>query len=63
MKLSIIIPVYNEEKTISKVIRRVKDAKLGNVKKEVIRLDKEVDLKKAGKHISPQEFLEVYKSL
>ena len=39
MKLSIIIPVYNEEKTISRVIGRVKNAKLGNIKKEVIVVD------------------------
>ena len=38
-KLSIIVPAYNEEKTISKVIRRVKDAKLGNIKKEIIVVD------------------------
>ena len=39
MKLSIIMPAYNEEKTILKVIRKVKDAKLGNIKKEVIVVD------------------------
>ena len=39
MKLSIIIPAYNEEKTILKVISRVKNAKLGNIKKEVIVVD------------------------
>ena len=38
-KLSIIIPAYNEEKTILKVISRVKNAKLGNIKKEVIVVD------------------------
>lgn len=31
------------------------------VKNEIIRLDKEVDLKKTGKHISPEEFLDLYK--
>ena len=39
MKLSIIIPAYNEEKTISKVISRVENAKLGNIKKEIIVVD------------------------
>ncbi len=33
MKLSVIIPVYNEEKTISEIIRRVK---VVNLKKEII---------------------------
>ena len=33
MKLSVIIPVYNEEKTISEIIRRVKTV---NLKKEII---------------------------
>ena len=33
MKLSVIIPVYNEEKTISEIIRRVKAV---NLKKEII---------------------------
>lgn len=36
MKLSIIIPVYNEEKTILEIINRIKREKLGNIKKEII---------------------------
>lgn len=36
MKLSIIIPVYNEEKTIRKVINKVKKTKLNGIKKEII---------------------------
>lgn len=36
MKLSIIIPVFNEEKTIEEILRRVFQAKLGNWNKEVI---------------------------
>jgi dolichol-phosphate mannosyltransferase len=39
MKLSIIIPVYNEEKTVSQTIKRVLDVKLPNVKKEIIIVD------------------------
>ncbi|MEK6876048.1 MAG: glycosyltransferase family 2 protein [Nanoarchaeota archaeon] len=39
MKLSIIMPVYNEEKTILKVISRVKNARLWNIKKEIIVVD------------------------
>lgn len=37
MKLSIIIPVFNEEKTISKILEKVKSVKLpNNFKKEII---------------------------
>jgi len=39
MKLSIIIPVYNEEKTILEVIDRVLDADITDVKKEIIIVD------------------------
>jgi len=38
-KLSIIIPAYNEEKTILEVINRVKKVKLKNIKKEIIIVD------------------------
>ena len=38
-KLSIIIPAYNEEKTILKVISRVKNVNLGNIAKEIIVVD------------------------
>jgi len=36
MKLSIIIPVYNEEKTIEKIVNKVEKVKIKNVKKEII---------------------------
>jgi glycosyltransferase involved in cell wall biosynthesis len=36
MKLSIIIPVYNEEQTIAAVVDRVRGVDLGNVEKEII---------------------------
>src|SRR4030042_2281340 len=40
MKLSIIIPVFNEEKTIVEILRKVKEVKLPlNFKKEVIVVD------------------------
>lgn len=35
-KLSIIIPVYNEEKTLGKIVDRVQKVNLGEVKKEII---------------------------
>ena len=38
-KLSIIIPVYNEERTIGIVINKIKKVKIGNVKKEIIIVD------------------------
>jgi len=39
MKLSIIIPTYNEEKTIVEVIRQVKSVDISPVKKEIIIVD------------------------
>lgn len=39
MKLSVLIPVYNEEKTIKKVINLVKKSDTGSVKKEIIVVD------------------------
>ncbi len=38
-KLTVLIPVYNEEKTISQVIRRVKDADIGDLEREIIVVD------------------------
>jgi len=38
-KLTVVIPAYNEEKTISEVIRRVKDAEIGDLEKEIIVVD------------------------
>ncbi|MFA6518502.1 MAG: glycosyltransferase family 2 protein [Candidatus Shapirobacteria bacterium] len=35
-RLSIVIPVYNEENTIEKIIKRVADVDLGEIKKEII---------------------------
>jgi len=39
MKLSIIIPVYNEAKTIKELLRRIEKVNLGRVKKEIILVD------------------------
>jgi len=41
MKLSIIIPVFNEEKTISTLLKKVIDVVIEGVKKEVILVDDE----------------------
>lgn len=39
MKLSIIIPVFNEEKTVDKILRKVSSVKLQFFKKEIIVVD------------------------
>jgi glycosyltransferase involved in cell wall biosynthesis len=39
MKLSIVIPAYNEERTIETVLRRVQAVPLGDVEKEIIVVD------------------------
>lgn len=39
MKLSIIVPVYNEERTIEEILRRLEKVKLSAVEKEVIIVD------------------------
>ena len=39
MKISIIIPAYNEEKTISKIVKQVKQANTGKISKEIIIVD------------------------
>ena len=39
MKLSIIIPAYNEEKTILKVINKVKSQRIGKLRKEIVVVD------------------------
>ena len=39
MKLSIIIPAYNEEKTIEKIIALVQEANIGEVTKEIVVVD------------------------
>ena len=39
MKLTIVIPVYNEEATISKLIEKVKNVKIEGITKEIIVID------------------------
>jgi len=39
MKLSVIIPVYNERPTVEKLISRVKAADIGDVEKEIVVVD------------------------
>lgn len=39
MKLSIIIPVYNEEKTIGEILKKVSNEKIPGVEKEIIVVD------------------------
>jgi dolichol-phosphate mannosyltransferase len=39
MKLSIVIPAYNEEKTLLKVLEKVKKVDLGSIEKEIIIVD------------------------
>ena len=39
MKLSVIIPVYNEEKTVGEILQKVKDVDLPNIEKEIIVVD------------------------
>ena len=36
MKLSIVIPVYNQEQTIGEVVDRVRAVDLGDIEREVI---------------------------
>ena len=39
MRLSIIIPVFNEGKTVGKILKKVQDLKIANVEKEIIIVD------------------------
>lgn len=39
MKLSIIIPVYNEKGTLRKIVKKVESVSLGKIKKEIILVD------------------------
>lgn len=39
MKLSIVIPVYNEKNTIQEILRRVEDSNIGELEKEIIIVD------------------------
>lgn len=39
MKLSIIMPVYNEKETIKEILKEVQEVKIGNIEKEIILVD------------------------
>lgn len=39
MKLSIVIPVYNEDKTLAQIISKIKAADIDDVEKEIIVID------------------------
>ena len=52
MKLSIIIPVYNEEKTLREIVSRVKAVNIEPIKKEIILVD---DCSKDGSALIMQE--------
>lgn len=39
MKLSVVIPVYNEKNTIREILRRVEDSDVGDIQKEIIIVD------------------------
>ena len=39
MKLSIIVPVYNEDKTIVEIVNKIKAVDLGSIEKEIIIID------------------------
>ena len=39
MKLSIIMPVFNEEKTVRKIIKRIDDLRISDIEKEIIIVD------------------------
>jgi len=39
MKLSIIMPIYNEEKTLLEIYNSVKNVNIGNIEKEIIMVD------------------------
>jgi len=38
-KLSIIVPVYNEEKTLVAILNKIKKVRLKNIKKEIVIVD------------------------
>jgi len=64
LKLSIIIPVFNESKTIKDLVNKVKNASLYNIKKEIIIVDDGSDeetIKILKKHIEPEVDKIIYK--
>ena len=39
MKLSIVMPVYNERNTIKEILRRVRQVDLGDLEREIVIVD------------------------
>ncbi len=39
MKVSILMPVYNEESTLKKILKKINEADIGGVKKEIVIID------------------------
>jgi glycosyltransferase involved in cell wall biosynthesis len=64
MKLSIIIPVYNEDRTVEELIDKVKSVKLPGIKKELIVVDdgsKDETVRILEKYIKPKVNKVVFK--
>ncbi|KKQ97371.1 MAG: glycosyl transferase [Candidatus Yanofskybacteria bacterium RIFOXYD1_FULL_42_10] len=60
MKLSIIIPVYNEERTVAEVIKRVKKVKFpANISREVIVVN-DASIDKTGKILKKIDGIKIY---
>mgnify|MGYP005843933915 CR=1 FL=1 len=65
MKLSIIIPCYNEERTISKLLDKVLKADIGKVKKEIIIIDdgsRDKTLSIAEKYVKNKSYIKLLKN-
>ena len=60
MKLSIIVPVYNEEKTIEELIKKVQKVDLKKIKKEIIIVD---DFSKDNTNLIVQKIIKKYKNI
>lgn len=62
MKLSIIIPVYNEEKTVKELLRKIQQVKLDNVVKEIIIVDdnSEDKTKSIFRDVNPSDIIKLY---
>jgi len=60
LKLSIIVPVYNEEKTIEELIKKVQKVYLKDIKKEIIIVD---DFSKDNTNLIVQKIIKEYKNI